>query len=66
MNHSMHTADRATHLKVVVAGLIAGTAILTTALALHLTYPDMDVQKPTTVAVHQPHPAHVLTRIAQR
>ncbi|MGX4806653.1 hypothetical protein [Bradyrhizobium guangdongense] len=49
-----------------MAGLIAGTAILTTALALHLTYPDMDVQKPTTVAVHQPHPAHVLTRIAQR
>jgi hypothetical protein len=66
MNHSMHTADRATHLKVVVAGLIAGIAVVTTTLTLHLTYPDMDVQKPTTVAVHQPHPTHVLTKIAQR
>ncbi|SFQ00019.1 hypothetical protein SAMN05216330_11377 [Bradyrhizobium sp. Ghvi] len=66
MNHSMHTADRATHLKVVVAGLIAGIAIVTTALTVHLTYPDLNVQKPTTVTVHQPHPNQVLTRIAQR
>ena len=66
MNHSIHTADKATHLKVVVAGLVAATAIVTTALTLHLTDPDKNVQRPMTVTVHQPHPAHVLTRIAQR
>ena len=66
MNHSMHTADRATHLKVVVAGLIAGTAIMTIALTLHLTYPDMNAHRPTTAMVQQPHLAHVVTRIAQR
>ena len=27
MNHSMHSADRATHLKVVVMALVAGVAI---------------------------------------
>ncbi|MDA9431793.1 hypothetical protein [Bradyrhizobium sp. CCBAU 51627] len=66
MNHSMHTADKATHLKVIVAGLIAGIAIVTTALALHLTYPDLNAQRRTTVTVQQPHPTHVMTRIAQR
>jgi hypothetical protein len=27
MNHSMHSADRATHLKIVVMALVAGVAI---------------------------------------
>jgi hypothetical protein len=27
MNHSMHSADRATHLKIVVMALVAGIAI---------------------------------------
>ena len=27
MNHSIHTADRATHLKVVVVALVAGIAV---------------------------------------
>lgn len=27
MNHSIHTADRATHLKIVVVALIAGFAV---------------------------------------
>jgi hypothetical protein len=27
MNHSMHTADRATHLKIVVVALVAGIAV---------------------------------------
>jgi hypothetical protein len=31
-----------------------------------LNHPDMNVSKPKTLAVHQPHQVHVLTRIAQR
>jgi hypothetical protein len=27
MNHSIHSADRSTHLKIVVVALIAGTAV---------------------------------------
>jgi hypothetical protein len=27
MNHSMHTADRSTHLKIVVVALVAGVAV---------------------------------------
>ena len=27
MNHSIHSADRATHLKIVVAALVAGIAV---------------------------------------
>ena len=27
MNHSIHSADRATHLKIVVVALVAGTAV---------------------------------------
>lgn len=29
MNHSMHSADRATHLKIVVLALVAGIAVAT-------------------------------------
>jgi hypothetical protein len=32
MNHSIHSADRATHLKIVVVALVAGIAV--TALAI--------------------------------
>lgn len=66
MNHSIYTVDKATHLKVVVAGLTAGIAIVATALTVHLTHPDIDVQKARTLAVQQPHPAHALTKLAQR
>jgi hypothetical protein len=33
MNHSIHSADRATHLKIVVVALIAGMAVATFAIA---------------------------------
>lgn len=36
MNHSIFTADKATHLKVVVAGLLAGIAAVATTLTAHL------------------------------
>ncbi|HET7885181.1 MAG TPA: hypothetical protein VFL62_03035 [Bradyrhizobium sp.] len=35
MNHSIHSADRATHLKIVVMALIAGIAVAGFALSAH-------------------------------
>ena len=36
MNHSMYSADRSTHLKIVVAALVAGIAVLGIAMSSHL------------------------------
>jgi hypothetical protein len=36
MNHSIHSADRATHLKIVVMALIAGIAVAGVALSARL------------------------------
>jgi hypothetical protein len=33
MNHSIHSADRATHLKIVVVALVAGMAVATFGIA---------------------------------
>jgi hypothetical protein len=33
MNHSIHSADRATHLKIVVVALVAGVAVAAFAIA---------------------------------
>ena len=35
MNHSIHSADRATHLKIVVMALVAGIAVAGFALSAH-------------------------------
>jgi len=35
MNHSIHSADRATHLKIVVVALVAGIAVAGFALSAH-------------------------------
>jgi hypothetical protein len=39
MNHSIHSADRATHLKIVVMALVAGIAVAGFAISAH-TSPD--------------------------
>jgi hypothetical protein len=39
MNHSIHSADRATHLKIVVVALVAGIAVAGFAISAH-TDPD--------------------------
>lgn len=66
MNHSIYTADKATHLKVVVSGLLAGIAIVAISLTVHLAQPETNARKAATLAVHQPHPVHTLIRMAQR
>ncbi len=48
MNHSMYGADRATHLKIVVAALLAAVAVTGFGLSLHLYARDTPVE--TTAA----------------
>ncbi len=43
-NYSMHTADRTTHLKIVVVALIAGIAVVVGGIAARPTLPDMSTQ----------------------
>ena len=37
MNHSMHSADRTTHLKIVVVALVAGIALAAFGISAHPT-----------------------------
>ncbi len=59
MNHSLLTADRATHLKIVVVALIAATVVVSIGVSAHVTRvetaagarsngPVMRAGKPTT------------------
>jgi len=43
-NHSMRTADRTTHLKIVVVSLIAGIVVVAGGIAARPTLPDMSTQ----------------------
>lgn len=65
MNHSIYTADKATHLKVVLAVLLASIAIVATTLTARLNHPAMDVRA-SAQTVYEPRPSHVLTEVAQR
>ena len=55
MNHSIHSADRATHLKIVVVALVAGIAVASLALSAHVSSDDSQTArvvkagKPVTV-----------------
>ncbi len=48
MNHSIHTADRSTHLKIVVMALVAGIAILSAGI---FARPNVDVGTQTAGVV---------------
>jgi hypothetical protein len=65
MNHSIYTADKATHLKVVVSVLLVSITIVATTLTARLPHPDMNV-KSTTQTVYEVRPGHALTEIVQR
>jgi len=43
-NYSMHTADRTTHLKIVVLSLIAGIIVVAVGIAARPSLPDMSTQ----------------------
>jgi hypothetical protein len=53
MNHSMYSADRATHLKVVVVALFAATALLIGTIAAQVGTYDTSSQT-ASVKVHGP------------
>lgn len=64
MNHSIYTADKATHLKVVAAGLLASIAIIATTLSVHLAQPELSL--PSVRPVHQAHLMQTPTEFARR
>jgi hypothetical protein len=64
MNHSIYSADKATHLEVIISVLLASIVILATTLTARLRHPEMNV-KATAQTVYEASPGHALTEIAQ-
>jgi hypothetical protein len=60
MNHSMYSADRATHLKIVVIGLICATLVAVVGIFAHVsdidlgTAPLVKAGQPTALSGHLP------------
>ncbi|MDN5002170.1 hypothetical protein ACFQZO_14880 [Bradyrhizobium sp. GCM10027634] len=65
MNHSIYTADKATHVKVVVSVLLTSIAIMAITLTARLTHPDVNARAMATQTVSKPHPGHALTELAR-
>lgn len=60
MNHSMYSADRRTHLKIVVIGLLCATLVAAVGIFAHVgdldlgTAPLVKAGQPTAVSGHLP------------
>jgi hypothetical protein len=60
MNHSMYSADRGTHLKIVVIGLICATVVAVVGIFAHVSDIDLGTDvlvkagQPTTMSGHVP------------
>jgi hypothetical protein len=60
MNHSMYSADRGTHLKIVVIGLLCATLVAFVGIFAHVSTIDLGTAalvkagQPTTVSGHIP------------
>ena len=52
MNHSMYSADRGTHLKIVVLGLVFATAVAVVGIFAHVN--DLDLGTAALVKAGQP------------
>jgi len=52
MNHSMYSADRATHLKIVVIGLLCATVVAVVGIFSHVS--DLDLGTAALVKAGQP------------
>lgn len=52
MNHSMYSADRATHLKIVVIGLLCATVVAIVGIFAHVS--DVDLGTAALVKAGQP------------
>ena len=64
MNHSIYAAEKATNLKVVAAGLLAGIAIVATTLSVRLAEPGLSPLNARPV--HQARLMQAPTELAQR
>jgi len=60
MNHSMYNADRSTHLKIVVIGLVCATLVAVIGIFAHVSDIDLGTAalvkagQPTTMSGHVP------------
>jgi hypothetical protein len=62
MNHSIYTADRATHLKVVVSVLLASIVIMATTLTVRLAHPKAETMASQP---HKPGPSRALAEMTR-
>ncbi|MBC9881342.1 hypothetical protein G8O24_28835 [Bradyrhizobium sp. INPA01-394B] len=65
MNHSVYTADKATHLKVVVFALLTSLVIMAITLTARLAHPEVDARATATQTVFRAHPGHAVTELAR-
>ncbi|MGY4567129.1 hypothetical protein [Bradyrhizobium sp. USDA 3256] len=65
MNHSIYTADKATHLKVVVSVLLTSIAIMATTLTARLAHPEINMNA-TARTVYETRSGNAVTAIVQR
>ena len=54
MNHTLHGADRATHLKIVVVALVAGIVMAVSGISARATLPDSNVQTAKVIKAGKP------------
>ncbi|AWM01996.2 hypothetical protein [Bradyrhizobium amphicarpaeae] len=65
MNHSIYSADKATHRKVVMFVLLTGIVIMATTLTARLPHLETDVQMKAVQAVHEPHSGSAVSEMAR-
>ncbi len=54
MNHSIYSADRTTHLKIVVVALVAGIVVAGIGISTHASAPDDTVQTARVMKAGKP------------
>lgn len=65
MNHSVYSADKATHLKVVISAFLVSIAVMATTLAVRLTHPEINVQVKAAQAVYKPYTGSAVSEMAR-
>ncbi len=64
-NYSMHSADRLTHLKIVVTSLVAGIIVVGIGIAARPSLPDMSTQLEARAPVLKPDRSVIWTDAAR-
>ena len=65
MNHSIYSADKATHLRVVISALLTGITIMAAALTVRMIQPETDMPVKAARAVHKAHSVSAVTELAR-